>query len=1274
MIFTRYTENMIKVADIITRFLPHKKQTPQKERKYADIPFQHLAPTDTVDDSAVFDALDYALSQQSIHNIAVTGNYGSGKSSVLTSYTKKYLKDEYLNISLATFAMEEANVDTTASSQGDKKSAGKLSEVSAITSDSSQPQQSNKKPDEELPETTVQKIEKSILQQIFYRMPGDKFPYSRFNRIKKLSFKKKCIIEFVILLLLLFPVKLLKNDIWIKVKEALSVSFAKESIQFGGGWVSFILGWLFVAAFLIVVYKIISFVNKIRLTKFSFQKAEFGLDDVKEESLLNRYIDEILYFFEVTKYKVVIIEDLDRFKNTEIFIKLRELNTLLNNYEKIERNIVFIYALRDEVFKDSSRTKFFEFIIPVIPVINCQNASDILLKAKSENPESVLKYIDENFLQDAGLYIDDMRLLKNCINEFIIYDRKINENDYKLVADEKTVCHDRNKILALILYKNLYPEDFAKLSRNEGELFEIFKKKNSIIQEKIEKISDEIPPLEKEIRDIESQAELDITELRLVYIAKIVSKKQDGDYIKDNLQELASDEKFSVLKNNTAFTSYYIYRSNYNSNTGSRSISYNFHEIENEVNPNYTYEQREQLIKDKKSRKVSELKALISKKKTLIASMTQMSMEELLKEKEISAAEFTGDVKNINADFIIFLLRNGYIDEDYFDYMSYFYPEALSQTDKNYLLLIKNQHPPMPEQVLNKVENVVKRIREAEWKLPAILNYSLFDYLLESSNKHLTDFVKVFYEYKKTHSDFVLLNRYLNREIHQRHYLYTELYGEFKQHKDWAKLLFEGEGKDSIYDFFVSVDVDASEKAYIDFLSNDVSFLHQNEENIVIGDKIKSLHLKFDLTEETPNYPVFAILLQNNAYNISQNNFDILLNALNKENQKSPITDYYHRVSQLSEKIDKKYITENIESFVTNVMLFGNKNVAECEGSFIELLNYDTLSDESKEELIKRNTNKISDITKILNAKMQSCLLNESKIIPSWKNVFEYFKSNENSLKESLIQFVNNGSNTDELVKEKVPLSDEERKNKNGNYEVVSAFYSEILHCNDLSLEAYSKLMNVCPWYYESLSVYDISYEKMKFLIKEKKISLTKENYTGVKENLPQLLPVFVSVRFSDFIKNDLDIEITGEDMLTLLNSDKITDEQKKQLVSADFDAWRNMTEQDSLAQVGKVIVKIHFSSQSAVSIGLVIDSMTSKADKIDILELQCKNMDSADVARIVAGFGSEYATITENKGQKPKIEKTNENERLVKVLENKKLISSFAIKENKIEIHQKKK
>ncbi len=47
-----------------------------------------------------------------------------------------------------------------------------------------------------------------------------------------------------------------------------------------------------------------------------------------QTSILNRHLDEIVYFFQSTNYDLVIIEDLDRFDNADIFVTLREINSL----------------------------------------------------------------------------------------------------------------------------------------------------------------------------------------------------------------------------------------------------------------------------------------------------------------------------------------------------------------------------------------------------------------------------------------------------------------------------------------------------------------------------------------------------------------------------------------------------------------------------------------------------------------------------------------------------------------------------------------------------------------------------------------------------------------------------------------------------------------------------------------------------------------------------------------------------------------------------------
>src|SRR5690606_24539243 len=67
--------------------------------------FNNLSPTDEAENIEAYEqALDYALSDKNIKNIAITGPYGSGKTSFLKTYqVKRGLESELSHISLATF-------------------------------------------------------------------------------------------------------------------------------------------------------------------------------------------------------------------------------------------------------------------------------------------------------------------------------------------------------------------------------------------------------------------------------------------------------------------------------------------------------------------------------------------------------------------------------------------------------------------------------------------------------------------------------------------------------------------------------------------------------------------------------------------------------------------------------------------------------------------------------------------------------------------------------------------------------------------------------------------------------------------------------------------------------------------------------------------------------------------------------------------------------------------------------------------------------------------
>ena len=217
-------------------------------------------------------------------------------------------------------------------------------------------------------ENLNRKIEYSILQQIIYREETRTVPNSRFRKIVHLSNRELiryplcCVLTLVCFLILFEP-------------NFARVDSIYDFFSWGRTWNTIFdlaaSAWLLFVLYVIARYVFKSYSNS-KLNKLNLKEGE--IEVIEDNSIFNKHLDEILYFFQVTDYNVVIIEDLDRFGTPNIFLKLRELNQLINESKIVGRHITFVYAIKDDIFKDEERTKFFDFITTVIPVINPSNS------------------------------------------------------------------------------------------------------------------------------------------------------------------------------------------------------------------------------------------------------------------------------------------------------------------------------------------------------------------------------------------------------------------------------------------------------------------------------------------------------------------------------------------------------------------------------------------------------------------------------------------------------------------------------------------------------------------------------------------------------------------------------------------------------------------------------------------------------------------------------------------------------------------------------------
>ena len=616
-----------------------------------------------------------ALKEGEIKNIALTGPFGSGKSSILLTLRKKFVNFEYLPISLATLkADEEEN-----------------------------PLQ---KTDKEI-EKLNRRIEYSILQQLIYREKTSTVQNSRFKRIihideKTLGRISLNSILFFISFLIAFEPK------WLRVESIYNaLNWGRYNIGFDCIAILYMLAILYV----VVEYFVKSYGNS-KLNKLNLKD---GVIEIKEEtSIFNNHLDEILYFFQVTKYNVVIIEDLDRFGTPDIFLKLRELNQLLNESKVVNRNIVFIYAVKDDIFLDEERTKFFDYITTVIPVINPSNSKDILKAALKERGlgDNVIK--DED-LRDIAFFIQDMRILTNIANEFKQYREKL--------CTEKNQNLNLTKLLAMIVYKNYHPKDFAMLHRREGKVYSCIKEKDNFVKLALKELESKEEKLEHEYNEYLRIRHLKEADLRLLYLYKL------KDYCTSDLRKfIIKDYEYSLeaiaekeeLFNTLISSSRINYRyTNYYHNNASDSKDVDLEHIDESMH----FKTRMLLLKDgekefKKKREELHIEKL---------NLHRYKIKKLIGDYKQGVDELYNNL-GLSPIMDVFI-RRGFIDEEYYDYISFFYEGMLSWSDRELLLSIKREILMGYSYHIDKVENFVKELLPYMLETKAILNNYLLDYI-----------------------------------------------------------------------------------------------------------------------------------------------------------------------------------------------------------------------------------------------------------------------------------------------------------------------------------------------------------------------------------------------------------------------------------------------------------------------------------------------------------------------------------------------------------------
>ncbi|WP_239363835.1 hypothetical protein [Snodgrassella communis] len=1135
------------------------QEQPATESKEPII-FEKLTPTCLSDDEmqGYSQALDFVFQENDLLNIAITGPYASGKSSVIKTYEKKLKEINGIHISLSYF-----------SPTLESKIKGQ------------------KKVDELIFEDELM-LERKIINQLVHQIDPDKIPATEFklkSESKKWSYAIGAVAISLIISSLIFI-----DKTWL------------SNLRDEHNNMALLLMFLFFCLVAYVIYRILDLQSRKGLIrKLKIFENEIDISSSENEvSYFDKYLNEIIYILDESKLDYIVFEDIDRYDDNLILNKLRELNYTYNKKQSKNKPkpIKFLYLIKDEIFESKERTKFFDYILPIVPVMGNSNSLDKMEQIFQS--KKIFNDFTATLLDILSLYLDDIRLIKNICNEYIIYKTKLAHGGS---------WFKKENLLAVIVYKNIFPADFAltRLGLGQGVVHRIIdsliKQRYQTFQAQIKEIDNKIVEKKKEINQLENCYQEEMDKL-LANCLNIQRPNASDEYRFIGGEDISSSTRIEFV--------HALRENNWKLANGTNPNDNAYQEIDlsesyNKLKQDSAYQRMEQpLIRDNEKAKVKyaveisklELEKTHLKLPKKITEFIEIKQNngvtiETLFEAHISekthhtgenkrSAQYKAEYEKLSSSCYFPLLRmliiQGYIDEYYNDYTSLFNKQRLPRNDTLFLRNINARINTRWELELKKPELVLRRLeadKATHFTENSVLNYSLLDYIL-ATNKiaDLSLFIKLLAS--RTETDFV--NKYLAR-------CYALLANKAEQYKPEYLCLFIEKLNEQFPQIWQHINLfEKKVYLYLSFIHNQETILDKmNEDNklkefiehsadfLLVDAECKAIFKLLDEPEYSLNKIIntlvkldikfiqivqltpqlLELVEQNNSYQLNRINVNYILeNQYNLANFDSRIIE---TVLALDDEAPiKLYFQTNPEKLVLSITESDIATIDDDEETALFILNHAQISAPVKTAYIDKLSTIITELNQTTDKNIWDKLLEKQKIAYSAENIVHYFfnyelededededeadsKSETREINKQLVHFIN--QNTNNISSEKANLYSLITEDNE-----ISLFFRRITINSSLDDTKYSMLMS---WfdrrYYINFDYQNIAKAKISILIQHKAIRLgEKQDLNFIREHYPDNVVELITHNFDGYINKltEDDSLIEHAEIISLLSAD----------------------------------------------------------------------------------------------------------------------------------------
>jgi len=1093
---------------------------PKRKYKRIDVEeagheFHALTPIDNADLGIYESALDFVFANDNLKNIAISGAYGAGKSTVIESYKKKHPDNDFLHISLTCFRPENKEIGNKNDDVSTNYERGNLS---SGTND------------------TV--LEGKILNQLIHQIPVEKIPHTNFRVKKEASGGKSIGTTFFAIIGLVLVVYVLYFSRWVRFVDSLTVDTLKNILNFSThSDAQFVAGVVMVIIIGIFIYRIVKLLeNHSIVKKATINGLEIEIFKDSNDSYFDKYLNEILYLFREIEENAIVFEDIDRYDSSIIFERLHEVNKLLNNNRKGKPPLRFFFLLKDDIFISKDRTKFFDFIIPVVPVIDSSNSFDKFLECLEKNGIVVENKngnkLNGEFLQGISLYIDDMRLLQNICNKYFIYHSRIS-----------TIEQDENKMFALITYKNLFPCDFSGLQLGQGFIFEIIGGRGK--EYLMEMMNSRIKSKNEELMNVKAEL-LTTDELAIIYGQKI-------DNTSSSYYRKSAD----------------AYRQLINSHKGDTAIIAEYNKRIIYAENNFEYRDNHIISLEKEILELNnELAGFLEKK--MCELITRKNIDYFFA--NIIFTSETGDSESFKGikdspyfAMLKYLVREGYIDETYSDYITYFYEKSLKRTDKIFLRSVTDKKAKEAVYELDNPSLIASRLPLVYFDQEEVLNYSLFDFLLSDFFGEKEHVLKTerFIKQIRDKERFEFLMNYAASIASMSNFVrfigmkWQDFFNDYFVYFGIGKIPSKNESMHGVFikrfalELFLLVGMNTKRMSFIgkkskpilvEYISNDADFLDTDTaktKEVAIG--IKQFEIEFvAINAKTANRELLRLIYENNSYVINYENILAMLQKfyISIELDSLPSNGYTiimsNEVSPLA-----NYVNTNINDYVGVVIENCKGIICDSEKYALSIINNEAIEKKKRIIYVSYLNTVISDLHEINNMDIWGELLRNDKALEyTAKNVVAYFSNCCIEIFDKILTSFINAKETSIILDGS--FVDEQEKN-----DFVDAM---VLACA-LDNAIYEGYIEQLDFRYDNFEIKDLCTEKLSILDKHNKIRMTVRSLETIRTHYTKYLYAFILNHLEEYINIVSDKTIFRSEEMLMLLDEKIMVERKIELL-----------------------------------------------------------------------------------------------------------------------------